>query len=159
MYQLYYLPCSFYLFTQMSHKQKKTAKTHLSASQPNFKPSWAVSGDMDEVLELQRFLYSPGLPPLPQRDPSKGTKKKSNNNNETTNNNTNNTSNNTTNPANNNLINQPCGSGLQNILCHLQTMTAITTLRTLPTTWTLTHCLLTHQGVPPVCTAAPSLAS
>ena len=97
----------------MSNKQKKTAKNQLPASQPNIWPAWAVSADMDEVWELQKFLDNPGLPPLSQREPSRGTKKKGINP-ENNNNNTNKTSDNTTIPADDNLTNQPSGSGVQN---------------------------------------------
>ena len=51
-------PWSFSLFTDVQQTEK-TVKSHLPLSQPNIKPARAVSGYMDEVIELKDSLIVP----------------------------------------------------------------------------------------------------
>ena len=85
----------------MSNPRKKAYKTNLPLTQSNRLPDWAVGMDVDEAMEITKFLTDN---PLPQRTNLRNLRISidSNNNTDSTNN------------SNNPISDQPSSSGLQN---------------------------------------------
>ena len=85
----------------MSNQRKKASKTNLSLTQPNRLPDWAVGMDVDEAMEITKFLTDN---PLPQRTNLHNLRKNTDTNNNTD----------LTNNSNHQISDQPSSSGLQN---------------------------------------------
>ena len=85
----------------MSNPRKKASKANLPLTQSNRLPDWAVGMDVDEAMEMTKFLTDN---PLPQRTNLRNLRKiiDTNNNTDSTNN------------SNNPISDQPSSSGLQN---------------------------------------------